>query len=255
MKKRTLLAALALVVLASTLAGAQTAEVKEKPPMYSYVSLWAFPRAQWAAAENSTAGDQAILQKAFTSGGLVAYGNDVNLIHQADGYTHDDWWSSNSMAGLLNVLDQFYKAGTATSPVMSSSTKHSDAIYVSRFYNWRSGSYKGAYTHGSAYKLKPDAPDDAVESLAKNLVVPLLEKLLAQGTIFEYEIDREAIHTESPAMFWIFYIAPNADGIDKVNDAIRAALKTNPLGGQAFGSVTDDNGHRDFLARTNATFK
>jgi len=255
MKKRILLSSLALIVLASAFAAAQTAEVKEKPPMYTYVSLWTFPRAQWAAAEKSTASDEAILQKALASGALVGYGNDVNLVHSAEGFSHDDWWSSTSMAGLLNVLDQFYKSGTATSPVMSSATRHSDAIYVSRFYNWRPGTYTGAYTHGSAYKLKPDAPDEAVETLSRHLVVPLLEKLLANGTIFEYEIDREAVHTESPAMFWIFYLCANADGIDKTNAAIRAALKANPLSGPAFDSMTDFTGHRDYLARTNATFR
>jgi hypothetical protein len=30
------------------------------------------------------------------------------LIHQPDGATHDEWWSAMSMAGLLNVLDQYY---------------------------------------------------------------------------------------------------------------------------------------------------
>ena len=46
------------------------------------------------------------------------------------------------------------------------------------------------------YKLKPDAPENAVESLSKSFIVPLLEKLLADGAIVEYEIDTEAIHTE-----------------------------------------------------------
>ena len=256
MKKSTaFVGTLALLFFLASFAGAQTAEVKEKPPMYTYVSLWAFPRAQWAAAEKSSAGDLAILQKALAGGTLMGYGSDVNLVHGPDGFTHDDWWASSSMAGLMNVLDQFYKSGTATSPVMASSTKHADLILVSRFYNWKPGNYTGGYSHGSAYKLKKDAPDDAVETLSKNLVVPLLEKLLANGTIVEYDIDREAIHTESPDMFWIFYMTATADGLDKVNAAVRETLKANPLSGPAFGSMTEDVGHRDYLSRTNATFK
>ena len=62
-----------------------------------------------------------------------------------------------SMAAMLNVLDKFYKSGTPTSPVLASATKHSDGIFVSRFYNWRPGTYKGAYTRVAMYKLKPDA--------------------------------------------------------------------------------------------------
>src|SRR5678815_262747 len=85
--------------------GAQTTTVKEKPPMYSYVGNWTIPRAQWAEMDKSIAADQKTLDQAIASGTLVGYGNDRNLVHQPEGYTHDDWWSSMSMAGVLNVLD------------------------------------------------------------------------------------------------------------------------------------------------------
>ena len=86
---------------------AQMSEVKEKPPMYSYVGFWNIPRAQWAEMAKNEAADQKILDKAIASGTIVGYGNDVNLVHQPDGATHDEWWSAMSMAGLLNVLDQY----------------------------------------------------------------------------------------------------------------------------------------------------
>jgi hypothetical protein len=160
-----------------------------------------------------------------------------------------------SMAGLLNVLDQFYKSGSASSPVLESATKHSDSIFVSRYYNWHSGSWKELYTHGSSYKVKPSAPDEAVETLSKGTIVPLLEKMLADGTIHEYEVDTEAIHTEAPGTFWIFYLAANAEALDKVNAAVRESFKSNPLGGPAWESLVDFADHRDYLARTSATYK
>ncbi len=230
-------------------------EPKEKPPMYSYVGNWNIPRPQWADMEKSNAADQKILEKAMADGTIVGYGNDMNLVHQPDGGTHDDWWSAMSMAGVLNVLDKFYKSGTPTSPVLASATKHWDAIFVSRFYNWHSGSYKGAYTRVAAYKLKPDAPDDAIETLSKNMLVPMLEKMLADGTIVEYEIDTEAIHTEAPGTFWIVFIAPNADGLDKFNAALREANKMNPLRGPAFELMVDFTPHRDYLDSSTATYK
>ncbi len=233
----------------------QTAEVKEKPPLYSYVGDWNIPRAQWADMEKANAADRAMLDKAMANGTIVAYGDDVNLVHQPDGATHDEWWSSMSLAGVLNMLDQFYKSGLTTTSVLSSATKHWDNIFVSRFYNWHSGSWKDAYTHESSYKLKADAPDDAIEKISKNLVAPLLEKMLADGTIHEYEIDTLAVHSEAPGTFWIVYIAANAEGLDKVNAAVLEALKSNPLGGIAFGSMTESSAHRDELARTNATYK
>ena len=249
------LSALAMSVAWATPASAQMTEVKEKPPMYSYVGFWNIPRAHWAEMEKASTADQKILEKAIANGTIVAYGNDVNLVHEADGPTHDDWWSAMSMAGLLNVLDQFYKSGSSTSPVFVSATKHWDSIYVSQYYNWHSGSWKDAYLHGSSFKLKPDAPNDAVESLSKNFIVPLMEKLLAAGAIHEYEVDTEAIHTEAPGTFWLYYIAANAEGLDKVNAALRDALKASPLSGPAFGSMVDFTAHRDYLVRTNATYK
>ena len=246
---------LCALALAAVWAAPAIAQTSEKPPMYSYVGNWSIPRAQWADMEKADAADQKTLEQALGSGTIVAYGSDVNLVHQPDGPTHDNWWSAMSMAGLLNVLEQFYKSGSATTSVLASATKHFDNIYVSRYYNWHAGSWKGAYTHVSTYKLKADAPDDAVGTLSKNVIGPVLEKLLADGAIHEYEIDTEAIHTEAPGTFMVVYIAANAEGLDKANAAIREAQKANPLRGPAFESMVDFSAHRDYLARTNATYK
>ena len=236
-------------------ASAQTAEVKEKPPLYSYVSNWTFPRAQWGEAEKTTAANDKIMEKALAAGVLVGYGSDRYLIHEVDGVTHDDWFSSLSMAGLLNTLDEIYKAGGATAPALVSATRHSDSLWVSRYYNWRSGSWKGAYTRTAVYKLKPDEPSDTVEMLSKSVLVPLLEKLLADGALVEYEVDVQAVHTESPAIFAIDIIAPNAEGLDKFAAALAEAGRKNPLNGTAIGALTDSSAHHDYLSRTNATYK
>lgn len=140
---------------------------------------------------------------------------------------------------LLNVLEQFYQSGSATSGVLASATKHWDGIFVSRYYNRHPGSWKGLYTRVATYKLKPDAPNDAVATLSKNLFVPFFERMLADGTIQEYEIDTEAIHMDNPAMFAAVFIAANAEGLDKVNAALQAVMKANPLGGPAIESMVD----------------
>ncbi len=246
---------LAMATMWAAPANAQMSDSKEKPPMYSYVANWSIPRAQWGEMGKAGTANGKILEKAIADGTIVAYGNDEELIHQADGGTHDSWWSAMSMAGVLNILDQFYQAGNATSPVLASATKHWDSLYVSRHYNWHKGSWKGAYTHVSSYKLKADAPDDAVEILSKNLFVPFFEKLLADGTIHEYEIDTLAIHTEAPGTLYVVYVAPNAEALDKVNDALRERMKATPLGGPAISSMVDFTAHRDDLSRSNATFK
>jgi hypothetical protein len=250
----TVLCAFVMVAVCVAPAAAQN-EVKEKPPMYTYVGNWAIPRGQWGEMEKANTADQPIYDKAFSAGTIVGYGNDVTIVHQGDGQTHDEWWSAMSMAGLLNVLDQFYKSGSAASPVLSSATKHWDDVYVSRYYNWHGGSWKGIYTRGASYKLKADAPPDALDMLSKTLIVPFLEKLLADGTIHEYEIDTEAIHTEASGTFTVVFITSSAEALDKVEAALVATIKGNPLAGPAFISMLETSAHRDFLVRTNATYK
>jgi hypothetical protein len=241
--------------LAAAVRAQATTEVKEKPPMYTYVSSWNIPRAQWAEMKKSTAADDDMMTKAFASGAIVGYGNDTNMVHTADGSTHDQWWSSMSMAGLLSVLEELYKGGSPVAPVLSTSTKHEDLVLVSRYYNWTPGACKGCYTHGAIYKLKADAPNDALDTMSKNVFVPMFEKLLAEGAIKEYDIDTQSIHTEAPGTFYMFYITPDAAGLDKVNAAIRDLGKNNPLISSSFNTMMDSTGHRDELARTEATWK
>lgn len=236
-------------------AGAQTSEVKEKPPMYSYLANWQIPRAQWGEMAKSVEGDKAVLDKALADGTIVGYGDDETLVHQPDGETHDDWWSSMSIGGLIKVLDQLSAAGSSATTVLTTSTKHWDAIVESHYYNWRPGAYKSGYVRVASYKLKPDAPDDAVDTLSKNMIVPLLEKLLADGAIREYEIDTEAIHTTDPNTFWIVYVASAPEGIDTVNAAIADSVKKNPLSGPAFASMIDFTPHRDELLKGEGIFK
>ena len=246
--------AVAMIAVCAAPALAQD-EPKEKPPMYSYVGNWTIPRAQWGDMEKADAANEKVLQKAMADGTIVGYGNDLNLVHTPDGETHDGWWSAMSMAGILNVLDKFYKANSATSPVLASATKHWDNIFVSRYYNWHSGPYKGAYGRVAEYKLKPDAPQHAVETLSKNLFVPLMEKMLADGAILEYEVDTEAIHTDNPDNFWVIFIATNAEGLDKFSAALREANKKNPLYGPAIESMVDFTPHRDYLSSSTGTYK
>ncbi len=239
----------------TTPASAQATEVKEKPPLYTYQSSWTYPRARWGEVDKDNAATNKTLDKAMASGVLVGYGDDSSLIHEDGGYTHDGWFQSMSIAGLLNTLDEIYKAGGAASPLLGSATKHSDSLWVSRYYNWHAGSWKGAYTRVAVYKLKAGAAPDSIDLLAKSFLVPLLEKLLADGAILEYEIDVESIHTESPEIFAIDILMPNPTGFDKLDAALHEAAHKNPSAGALFGSMTDSSGHHDYLMRTNVTYK
>lgn len=246
--------ALGTLFIPTSPADAQAAEVKEKPPMYTYFSEWDMPRAKWADMEKMRAGNP-VSAHAFASGVLVGYGTDETVVHAADGYTHDAWFSSMSMAGLLETLSDLMQGGSTQTAVFASATKHKDEVLSSRYYAWKSGSWKGAYTHSAVYKLKDSAPNHAIDTLAKSFMVPLMEKLLGDGTIVEYEIDEQAIHSASPNLFFLVYITPTAEGQDRVNKALGESLKADPLAGPAFGSMIDFSEHRDYLVRGDATYK
>jgi hypothetical protein len=240
--------ALVLAGVWATPASAQSAQVAQKPPMYTYVSNWSIPRAQWTELDKELADTN----KVFAGGALLGYGVSETVLHQAEGGTHAVWWSAMSMAALFKLLENLHKT---TAPVLNTATKHWDDIYVSRFYNWHSGASHGAYSQTTSYKLAAGAPVDAVEMLSKNIFVPLLEKLLSDGTLIEYEVDIQAEHTEAPNAFWITFITAKADGLDRANASIEETFNTNPLVGPAFFSVVDFAAHRDYLFRTEATFK
>jgi hypothetical protein len=243
------------VTLAALPSLAQSSPVQRKPPMYSYIANWQIPRTHWSEMPQAETADKSIMDKALADGTIVGYGNDETLVHSADGETHDDWWSSMSMAGLLKVLDQLYASGNTSSPALDAATKHWDMVYVSHYYNWHPGAYKSAYTAVATYGLKPDAPDDALDTLSQNIVAPLLEKKIADGTLIEYEIDQLAVHTQAPGSFSIVYLTATPDGIDKIDAAIRDAIKAQPLIGPAFGAMTNASAHRDELLLSEGTYK
>jgi hypothetical protein len=234
---------------------AQTPEIKEKPPLYTYVASWVIPRARWADMAKDRGTNDKVLDHSMAAGLLVAYGDDESLVHTPEGATHSGWWCAMSMAGLFNTLDEFYKNGSAVSPVLTNATRHWDEVYVSRFYDWRTGSVKDGYVHGAVYSLKPEAPADAVALLSRSFVVPLFEKLMGDGSVSAYQIAEQEIHTADPNQFFIFFITPKAEGLDKVNAALSEAIRANSLASPAFGSMVDFSRHRDELGRGDSVFR
>ena len=245
----------AIGLVASATASAQSPEVREKPAMYTYESFWTIPRAQWGEMAKGAPSSQAILGRAIAAGTLVGHGDDAYVVHDADGATHDSWWSAMTMAGVLNVLDEVQRAGGSAWAVLASSTKHWDSLFLSHYYNWRSGSWKGAYTMWSGYRLKATAPDDAVGVLARDFAVPQLEKLLADGTIVEYEIDVPVVQSDDSGIIAMSFISPNAEGLEKASTALREAIRKAALDNMELGAVVDFSKHRDALARTNVTYR
>jgi len=249
------LCALGALTLSVLPACAQSSPAQPKPPMFTYVANWQIPRSHWAEVPKADAANKPVMDKALADGTIVGYGDDELVVHTVDGETHDDWWTAMSIAGLLKVRAALFAAGTPNSPAMDAATKHWDEIVISRYYNKKTESYKNAYTWVATYQLKPDAPSDAVESLSQNIIAPFLEKMFADGTLLEYEIDELAVHSDAPGTFTVVWVSGTPEGVDKVNMALVETLKAQPLIEPAFGSMTKSSAHRDELLLSEGAYK
>jgi hypothetical protein len=254
MKTRTLwisligLALLVMVAACAPPAGTQMTEAKDKPAMYSYIAVWNIPRDQWAARENQAAAARQILDRAVSDGTIVAYGFDENPLH-------DTFWLAMSKEGLQSVSDEFKKAGITAMPSAAGTAPSPVSILVSRYYNWHTETCKNAYVHVGIYKMRSDAPPDAVDALSRNYFAPPLEKMLADRTIFEWETDTYADPKDAPGTFLIAYLSETEEGLNKANDAVQKTLKSRPLKGPAFDALVDVGASRDVVVRSYAAYK
>lgn len=236
---------LAIVMLGAGTAWTQSM-ADEKGPLYTYVSEWAVPRAMWGDYQKSQAVEDESMNKLVADGTLVSFGSFSVLNHQEGNPTHGSWFSAHSIANLMKVLQGLRSGPDATGPVLSAS-KHWDYIFESRDYNAHSGPIKNGYLRVGRWKYKSGASDPDGK-ITKATMVAMLEKLLADGAIHNYQIDEETIHSSDPGTFWVAFIANGAEGIDKFNAAVEENRKKNPAGMAGFSSLLDSEGHRDFLA-------
>ena len=234
----------ALVSLGALPSPAQE-KTQEKPALYTYVAQWATPRAQWPDMEKADASEKPLMDKLIADGTIVSYGSFHAMVHTEDGSTHGSWFSAMSMADIMKALSQIYASGAAAGPALDAS-KHWDMILSSTQYNGHSGTFENSYLRVGMWTVKPGG-GEAVEKFNKEVMVPLLEKLLADGAIHNYQIDAETIHTRNPGTFFVAVVTNGAEGLDKFYAALDGMAKTNALGGMAFEQSVDESSHRDSL--------
>jgi hypothetical protein len=226
---------------------AQTGD-QGKPPVYTYLAEWAVPRAQWADMLKVDEQERSLLDKLVADGTLTGYGAYTNLIHQEGEPTHGSWFTATSEGNLMKALEAIYaQPGSTTAPVEAAS-KHWDYILVSRIYNQRSGKSEGGYLLGDQWDVKPGEMRE-YSDLVKSALVPVCEKLLADGVVTSYGLDTEDFHQQKLGLVTFYFTTSDASGIDKASKAFDEAFGKNPALGAAFRSMTEREGHRDFLTR------
>jgi hypothetical protein len=240
--------ALTMCILHIAQAGAQANAVKAKPPMYSFIAVWNIPKDQWKARENQESAAKKILDQAIDKGTIVSYGYDGNPLH-------DTFWLAMSKAGLESVRNQFQNIGITVAPATAGTPTPPVSILISRYYNWKTTRCENAYVHVGVYKIKPDVPGDAADQLSKNFFAPVLEKMLADGAIFEWETDTYADPKDSPGTFLIAFLSANAEDLEKANKAVQERLKSPLPKAPTLDSLIDMKAISEVVVRSYAVYK
>jgi hypothetical protein len=216
-----------------------------KPPIYLYVSSWAVPRAQWGEMEKLDNLDKPVLDKEIADSTIVGYGAFTNLIHQEGEPTHGTWFTATSEGNLLKALEAFYAHPGSTDSPVEGASKHWDQILTGDIYNSKPGA-SGGYLTWSRWEVKAGQMH-AYSELTKKLLVPVLEKLLAEGSITSYGELTEDYHSDKLGVVFDYFTVPDTASLDKANKAFDDAFTGNPALADAYRALTEREGHRDYL--------
>jgi hypothetical protein len=240
------IAGLLVVVLAVVVVPAAISQMEPTPRVYTFVSQFQVPRANWAQyAEDTEKTVVPIAEKMLADGNIVSWSTFEQVVHTPDGYTHGAAWSSSSIAGLMKLLDEIRKAGPR--PAQIAATKHEDLLMQSTLYH--AGSGTPTYLRVVCSNAKADKLDGYTATL-KKLLVPTFEEQVKTGAATYYGVDEQYVNTAAQSTRCVVITYPNAEGMDKWATAINTTMgKWSPAErAEFFGSTVPDS-RRDIMAR------
>jgi hypothetical protein len=222
-----------------------------QPVVYTYVSQFQVPRANWAQySENTEKSFVPVAEKMVADGTILSYSTFETIVHTPDGYTHGAAWSSTTIAGLMKVLDEVRKSGPQ--PGQVAATKHEDYLMQSSMYTV-GGSGVPTYLRVVCQNAKPEKPEEYATALKKYLW-PMVEEQFKKGVVNYVGLDSQYVNNSAPSTRCLVINFPNADGIDKWAAAVNANFsKMSPADRDAFFGSTVTDSRRDFMARITHT--
>jgi hypothetical protein len=240
------IAGLLVFVLAVMLVPAALPQMEPTPIMYTYVSQFQIPRANWATySEETEKSFVPVVEKLLADGTILSWSTFEQVVHTPAGYTHGAAWSSNSIAGLMKVLDEIRKNGPR--PGQIAATKHEDLLMRTMLYHGGSGTE--AYLRVVCSMAKADKPEGYIEML-KKFLVPTFEEQLKKGVATYYGVDEQYVNTSAPSTRCLVITYPNAEGMDKWATAINTTMsKWSSTERAEFAGATVPDSRRDILAR------
>jgi len=240
------IASLLVIVLAVMLVPAALPQMEPTPTVYTFVSQFQIPRANWTGySEDTEKTVVPILEKLTADGTILSWSTFEQVVHTVDGYSHGAAWSSTSISGLMKVLDEIRKAGPR--PGQIAATRHEDFLMQTSMY--RVGSGTPAYLRVVCSNAKADKPGDYTATL-KKLLVPTFDEQVKKGVATYWGVDEQYVNTSAQSTRCVVISYPNAEGMDKWAAAINATMaKWSPAERAEFAGSTVLDSRRDIMAR------
>jgi len=240
--------AMVAVVLVLSCVPLALSQMEQTQPVYTYVSQFQIPRANWAQnAEDTEKNFVPIAEKFMADGTIIAWSTFENVVHTPEGFTNGASWSSTSIAGIIRVLDELRKGGPRAGQIAA--TKHEDLLLQSTLYQAASGHWTSGYLRVICQSVKPEKPEEYTAALKKYLV-PTFEEQFKKGVAASYALDQQYVNNETPSIRCLAVTYPNAESMDKWAAAIHATLgKMSDADREAFAGTTVPNSRRDFMMR------
>ena len=219
-----------------------------QPVVYTYVSQFQVPRANWAEFSESTAKSFVpIADKMVADGTILSYSTFEHIVHTPEGFTHGSAWSSTSIAGLMKVLDEVRKAGPQ--PGQIAATRHEDYLMQTTMYVAGNSNGMPAYLRVVCQNAKPDKPEGYAAALKKYLW-PTVEDQSKKGTVVYVGLDSQYVNNAAPSLRCLVISYPSADSMDKWATAVNATLgKMSQSDRDAFFGAAVTDSRRDIMAR------
>lgn len=246
------MAGLVVVVLLIFAVPAALSQQEQAQTVYTHVSQWQVPRANWAQFSDETQKVQdPVLQKMMADGTIIGWGDFEVSLHTPEGYTNGSWFSATSLAGITRTLEELRKS--AARPGLVASTKHEDALIRSVVRHAAPVSAGSGYLRVIGSLVQPGKGADFV-ALIRKVIAPVAEDQFKKGNLTYFAIDEQYVITQTPALRWVVYVFPSAEAMDKFAAAVNAIFAgMSPADNKAWldglASTTVPDSRRDILAR------
>jgi hypothetical protein len=228
-------------------------QMEQAHPVYTFVSQFQVPRAQWAQyAEDTEKNANPIFERLMADGTIIGWANTETIVHTPDGMTHSAAWSSTSLAGITRVLDEIRKAGPR--PGQIAATKHEDVLLRSVYSHTTAVSGGGAgYLRVNCTLTQPGKSDDFAATIKKHLGATF-EEQFKKGVATSYAMDEQYVLTGPGSLRCTVVTFSNAENMNKWAEAVAATIdKMSPEERKGWQEgilkTTVPDSRRDILAR------